>query len=62
LKIKNNLSNIKNPFVYNQLITVKDEDFTSKVVSSEIEVCKLIEAGFEYVCDYNNNKVFRKRK
>jgi hypothetical protein len=23
---------------------------------------QLIEAGFEYVCDYNGNKIFRKRK
>jgi len=26
------------------------------------EACKLVEAGFEYVCDFDGMKVFRKRK
>jgi hypothetical protein len=26
------------------------------------EACRLVEAGFEYVCDFNGNKIFRKRK
>ena len=26
------------------------------------EACKLVEIGFEYVCDMDNVKLFRKRK
>jgi hypothetical protein len=40
----------------------KDDDFTATVAHSEEEACKLIEAGFEYVCDFAQNKIFRKRK
>jgi hypothetical protein len=35
------------PVVINQF---KNEEFTSKVVKSAEEACKLVEAGFEYIC------------
>ena len=54
--------NIKNTLVYTQLVEFKEEDFIAKIASSEKEICKLVEAGFEFVCDYNGNKVFKKRK
>ena len=53
---------IQNTLVYTQLIGFKDDEFTAKVAASEKEICQLIEAGFEYVCDYNGNRIFRKRK
>jgi len=53
---------IQNTLVYTQLVNFKDDEYTAKVAHSEQEVCQLIEAGFEYVCDYNGNKIFRKRK
>jgi len=53
---------IQNTLIYTQLVTFQDEDFIAKVATSEKEVCQLVEAGFEYVCDYNANKIFRKRK
>lgn len=53
---------IQNTLRYTQLIEFKDEEFTAKVAATEKDVCTLIEAGFEYVCDYNGNKIFRKRK
>jgi len=34
----------------------------AKVAHSEQEACQLIETGFEYVCDFNGDKIFRKRK
>jgi hypothetical protein len=37
-------------------------DYISKVAKRESEVCKLIEDGFEFVCDFQGHKVFRKRK
>ena len=48
--------------LYTQLIGFKDEEFTARVAHSEEEVCQLIETGFEYVCDFNGNRIFRKRK
>lgn len=53
---------IQNTLIYTQLVSFNDEEFTAKVATSEKEVCQLVEAGFEYVCDYNGSKVFRKRK
>jgi hypothetical protein len=32
------------------------------VAKKEADACALIEAGFEYVCDFNEAKIFRKRK
>jgi len=37
-------------------------DHISEVAKTENEVCKLIEDGFEFVCDFEGYKVFRKRK
>ncbi|MCJ7634544.1 hypothetical protein MUP77_19395 [Candidatus Bathyarchaeota archaeon] len=53
---------INNTLIYTHLVNFKDDDYTAKVAHSEQEVCQLIEAGFEFVCDYEDNKVFRKRK
>lgn len=54
--------NIKNTLVYTQLIQVKDDEYTAKVAKSDKDICELIEPSFEYVCDYNSWKIFRKRK
>jgi len=51
---------LNNTMLYTQLINFKDDDFTASVAHSEEEACKLIESGFEFVCDYNGNKIFRK--
>jgi hypothetical protein len=48
--------------LYTQLIGFKDDDFSARVAHSQEEACQLIEAGFEFVCDYNGDKIFRKRK
>ena len=57
--------NIKNTLIYVQLeeALFKDEiDYTSKVAKTESEACVLIEAGFDFVCDFDGHKLFRKRK
>jgi len=33
-----------------------------KAAETPKEVVELIKAGFEYVCDMNNTKLFRKKK
>jgi len=53
---------IRNTLMYTQLVEFRDEDFIARIAHSEEETCQLIEAGFEFVCDYGSNKVFRKRK
>ena len=54
--------NIKNTLLYTQLVTFKDDDFSARIAHSEKEACELIEAGFDFVCEFNENKLFRKRK
>jgi integrase len=55
--------NIKNTLIYTQLVDFKNEDdYICKVASTNDEIKALIEAGFEYVCEHNGDKFFRKRK
>ena len=57
--------NITNTLVYIQLeeALFKDEiDYVSKVAKTEGEACVLIEAGFEFICDFDGHKLFRKKK
>lgn len=44
------------------LVHFESDDFHSAVAKTIEESRKLIEAGFEYVCTYENNMLFRKRK
>ena len=54
---------IKNTLVYTHLIDFEEDDgYTVKVASSIEEFTELLESGFEYVSDYNEIKVLRKRK
>ncbi len=48
--------------LYTQLIGFKNDDFTARIAHNEEEACQLIETGYEFVCDFNDNKLFRKRK
>jgi len=54
--------NIKNTLKYTQLVDFGEQDFISKVAWTIEEACKLIEGGFQYVCDFENAKIFRKPK
>jgi integrase len=56
---------IENTLLYIQLEEALFQgtvDYVSRVAKTENEVCKLIEDGFEFVCDFQGHKVFRKRK
>lgn len=57
---------IRNTLKYIQLeealFQKKNDAFTCKVAGDLEEVKALIEAGFEYVCELNGVKLFRKRK
>jgi integrase len=55
--------NIKNTLLYTQLLTMeKDDSFVCKTAKEPKEIQELIELGFEYVCDLDCTKFFKKRK
>ena len=54
--------NIKNTLIYTQLVTFQNDDYTCKVAASIKEAAEFIEAGYEYVCEMDHQKLFRKRK
>jgi len=57
--------NIQNTLRYihlaNAVATIQEE-YVCKVASSTDEIKGLVEQGFEFVCDFNDSKIFRKRK
>ena len=53
---------IQSTLVYTHLINFENNEWVCKVAKTLEEVCKLIEDGFEYVCDFDGVKIFRKRK
>jgi hypothetical protein len=57
--------NIKNTLVYTHPAEEPfkgEQEYLSKVAKNEKDICALVDAGFEYVCDYEGHKVSRKRK
>ena len=55
--------NIANTLIYTQLIEFEGDDkYYSAVAQNLEEAQKLIEIGFEYVCDHENMMLFGKRK
>ena len=55
--------NIKNTLPYTQLVKVKDEDeYICRVAKTVEQAAQLIEAGFDYICEIDGVKLFRKRK
>ena len=54
---------IKNTLIYTQLIEgIRDDEYVCKVARTPEEISSLIEAGFEYVCEHEGLKFFRRRK
>lgn len=56
---------IENTLLYIQLEEALFQgvvDYISRVAKTEKEVCELVEDGFEFVCDFQGHKVFRKSK
>ena len=57
--------NIKNTLPYVQLeeaLFQGENEYISKVAKTAQEICALIEAGFEFVTDFQDSKIFKKRK
>ncbi|MEM2781038.1 MAG: hypothetical protein QW791_09305 [Candidatus Bathyarchaeia archaeon] len=53
---------IQNTLIYTQLIEFQGDEYVCRVASTIEEAKQLIEAGFEYICDIEGVKLFRKRK
>jgi len=53
---------IENTMMYTQLISFESDQFHVRTAKTLKEACKLVEAGFEYVTDMDNCKIFSKRK
>ena len=54
---------IKNTLVYTHLVGFEEDDqYSVKVATSLDEFTNLLELGFEYVSDYEDKKILRKRK
>jgi len=53
---------IPNTLLYTQLVNFENDEYYSANAKTVEEAQKLIEAGFEYVCNFEEIKLFRKRK
>ncbi|MDI9578734.1 MAG: hypothetical protein QM398_11450 [Thermoproteota archaeon] len=53
---------IKNTLIYTQLVTFEDGKYTCKTAETVKEAKELIEADYQYICDMDCLKLFRKRK
>jgi len=54
--------NIESTLVYTHLIHFEGDEYHSAVAKSVEEARKLLETGFEYVCQKDDIMLFRKRK
>ena len=54
--------NIQNTLLYTQLISFQNDEFHSATAKTVQDAQKLVEAGFEYVCVFDEVKLFRKQK
>ena len=54
--------NIQNTLVYTHLLNFGSDEYVCKVATSLEECTALLEAGFEYITDFEDKKIFRKRK
>jgi len=54
--------NINNTLVYTQLVDFGDDEYTVRVAHTIEEDKQLLEAGFEYVTERDDYKIYRKRK
>jgi integrase len=63
VKAKLGHKNINSTMIYTHLIDFEVEEYTSRIARNIEEAQKLVDVGFEYVCDYQEEgKLFRKRK
>ena len=63
VKAKLGHKSINSTMIYTHLIDFEVEEYTSRIAKNIEEAQKLVDVGFEFVCDYSEEgKLFRKRK
>ena len=40
----------------------QEDEYVSRVARTTTDACELVDVGFEYVCEIDGEKIFRKRK
>jgi hypothetical protein len=60
--ISNCIKDLRSTLRYTRLIIMDKDEYHAKVARTAKEAVKLIEQGFEYVCEMEGVKIFRKRK
>jgi len=53
---------ILSTMIYINLIDFREDSFHTATAKTVEEAAKLVEIGFEYICDYEGIKLFKKRK
>jgi hypothetical protein len=53
---------IENTLLYTHLVNFDDDEFTRRIAKNVKEAKELVEAGFDYITDIEDAKLFRKRK
>jgi len=48
--------------MYTQLISFESDEYHSATAETLEDAGKIVETGFEYICTYNDVRLFRKRK
>jgi integrase len=54
--------NCQNTLIYTHLAAFEGDEFHHAVAKTIEEAGKLVDSGFEFVCDFNGEKLFKKRK
>jgi hypothetical protein len=52
----------RNTLIYTQLVSFENDEYHSAVAKTVAEAQKLVEQGFEFVCQIDGATLFRKRK
>ena len=52
----------KNTLIYTRLIEFREDEFICKVAKTVEEARQLVENGFDFICAFDDAKLFRKRK
>jgi len=53
---------LKNTLLYTHLVDFNADDYTVKAAQTMEQATDLLESGFEYICDWENTQLYRKRK
>ena len=53
---------LENTLKYTHLIDIGEDSYVARVAVTTKDIVDLVDRGFEYVCEHNSTKIFRKHK